>query len=1685
MLNPEQARTELKKFANAAWVEHRVSAVAHLPEAVRPTARTLLGDEAPCVHNLFTLGQLGQQVVETFSGMNAAARQQFFGTLFPGLGPAVERGWQLFDRLPYQIDCDRKPFRAPNRPEALLARRIAWITHLLPAVGPYEQNVPWLAAWAPHLSHYMSADALGLLFAAVMDAGGAEGDEVFAILCASAKGEHAIGAMGRHVTRALLSASRPDGWEFVEKLLLAAQREEGLRQTVLESIDEAHPQAFRRMLRLILDNNLARFSATVRALDVWLGYQWDAVSTGVVTATLKKLLEYLENSEARDAALRGKDAENAYLALWTLAFQDAPASVPAAAALLKHAKVEHRFVAAHLLDQLQLAAAQEALLPALQDSDLRVTTCAIITFQREVDERVKNLDLFERLERLLPRYPAKPTALKPIVWPWMKLTAGTVADVLPGNLGSRSPTRLIPHLPRMDTRYREEVVNLLAGQQAWDTATRETLFALVSEASRQVREAALGHLAKTKINAEEALAMESLLDRKSSDLRRGILILLSRQPDPAALASAERLLAAKSRPQRLAGLELLRTLMEAKRCVDLARTRAERHRAEHPTLNDAERLQIDTMLALATGADAPTLDDALGLIRHEDRFWPAPPVSRGVMFHSLAARGILSTLEEMLKARAMEKVTFKNAAGETQQCLLADLNYGFSPPEPKRAADNAPVVTNLREHLPLADVWDKWWQERGPELRDEDGMELMRAAAWFKFALSPYGGPGDTVKAFPEASGVMFGKLPPDVEGRAWQLGSLVEWLMRLWPPPAAADFILNAAESALAFVPSPLLELTEPEAEALSASDQPLSELLNFDPEELLPKLAGLRTKARWRHEESPFMIWLGLAEELFQHSPQVWSEPQHVRYWRLRRWVDEPRRSQESGGGEQALPRRRCLPRERPDFSQLCRAYQAGGAAEADLLEQMLGAREGSGYWRRIFSELGEATRRKLPSELAAFTFLVPLGDRCRRRLLEVELARGDSPTAASAAALSLSSVWGIDDLVSILRALGQNSFVRGYSYHSDSHSRESVFSHLARCAFPREGETPADFKTKAVAAKLPEQRLVELAVYAPQWARFVEHTLGWNGLTEAVWWIHAHTKGADWTVEQEIRDLWEADMSARTALSSADLLDGAVDVAWFRRVQEALGEKQWSALDEAAKFASTGAGHARARLFADAMLDRVTKKELVQRIKKKRYQDAVRALGLLPLAKGKAREADLLARYEVIQDFRRESKQFGSQRQASERRAALIGQQNLARTAGFPDPIRFEWAMEAKAIEDLEHGPIEVTAEGVKVSLGIDAWGEIEMSITREGKALADIPPKLKKLPKIASLRERKVELKRQASRIRLSLEQFMVRGDAFTGAELRQLMSHPLLRPMLANLVLIGEGIAGYPVHGGKALEAHGSQVEAVKAGEKLRIAHPHDLLPAASWHRWQKDCFARERIQPFKQVFREYYPLTEAERQEGNQTRRYAGHQVQPRQAIALLGQRGWVHHPDEGVRKVFHEAGLIAWLHFQESFYTPAEIEGLTLESVYFTTRQEHAPLKLSSLAPLLFSETMRDLDLVVSVAHRGGVDPEASASTVEMRATLVQETCRLLKLANVRVQERHVLIRGALGEYSIHLGSAVTRKMPGESLFIVPVHSQHRGRLFLPFADDDPKTAEVMSKVLLLARDQEIKDPSILDQIR
>jgi HEAT repeat protein/Trp operon repressor len=1657
MLNPEYAQEQLRALKVEDWKARRIANFGGLSEDLRSIGYGILGyDLTGELVDRKILPEIQEQAFKQLDALNSSERIQILSVLFPQFPTQVEQAWQLFDRLPYQSSYHRKAFRTPNHRENNFFNRYQWLNCLLQAIEGYEQSLTWFAAWTPYLSYY-AGDTLGILLAAAIDLEDELGEEIFQILLDSARGEHEIGAMGRHATRGLLVASRFDGWEFVEKLLLAAQRQEGLRQTILETIDEAHPEAFRRMVRLIVDNNLTRFSATIRAIDVWFGFGWESINTRIVNQILDRLASFLENAKAQQEALVSDDPQTVYLALWTLGFNDAIAAIPHATKLFSHPKPEHRFVAVYFLSQLGLTEAKLALLPVLEDEDLRVATYAVNAI-RYVEDRVKETDLFESLERIIPRFPEKNKLLSPLVWEWMKLETSQqlVANALLHNLGKRSAKRLISYLSRLDPYGRREVAIKLAEIQPWDEEIRNTLFSLIGDASQWVREEVIKLLTTCTITRDEAVLLEKLLTRKSSDLRRAIIQLLLNQRDEDAIASALRLLDAKQVLQRQAGLELLREMVKKERsfvhCSEIARE----YQQTRSKLTDPEIQLLNTILEIET--EEPTLEDALGLIDPQQLTKPiTPEVKQPRVFVSDAAKACLKSLDDLIHEHRQTEITYETRQG-TEQELLGNISvWKFPSPKPNLSREE-----NLNR-FPLKEVWQAWYEERSPELRDEDGFELVRAIAPlynYEYELKDI-----EVSWLEKLQYTLFTHHP---QLKYQQLArEILNWLIYLHLDPEFTDFLLDAVVTTLNLI-----------------SQEDLINNPNF-------------VNYKWRFENSIFgwLTYLRIFRSLFSFN---WKYEHQRRFWDINFWIY-------SSPVSKILRSNYLL-----SLADFAIAYYGDAINKSDLISHLFAilptrlnkafsdannVNEQISKW--TFRELSNLTARKplfkvseehlfkKIDDFEEFTKslskeLLEIGDRCRQRILEIELKRGDLPTAASYPALALRSVEGIEIIIKLMQALGKETLVRSYTY--DNLSKSSVFSHLIRVSFPAAEDTPAEFAKQVKKTNTSQERLIDLAFYAPQWSKYVEAALEWENFAEAVWWIHAHTKDNNWQVDREIRETWTAKVSELTPLSSQNLIDGAVDVDWFDRIYKTLKAEKWNILDRAAKYASGGGGHKRAQLFAEAMLGKIERNILVDRITQKRHQDAVRALGLLPVATGKKRDKDLLDRYQIIQEFLRTSKKFGSQRQASEKLAATIALENLARTAGYRDPQRLEWAMEAQAVADLAEKPITVTIDEVSVSLAIDN-GETTITVLKNEKPLKSIPAKLKKNPQISELQTRKQAIAKQATRMRLSLEEAMCRGDSFTRSELQQLCAHPVLAPMLERLIFVGEFEIGYPVEKGQALQSHDGTISKIQS-DRLHIAHPYDLLKTEAWHLWQQECFSKELIQPFKQVFRELYVLTDSEQSNKKTSRRYEGHQLNSRQALALFGKRGWVTRPEEGVRRTFHHLGISAWVTFLDGFCTPSEVEGLTLEEVYFSKRGEWKPLELTEIPPQIFSEVMRDLDLVVSVAHQGGVDPEASASTVEMRSTLIKETCRLMKLDNVKLRNSHALIEGKLGSYSVHLGSAIVHRQPGGSLCIVPIHSQHRGRLFLPFADDDPKTAEVISKVLLLAKDKEIQDPTILSQI-
>jgi uncharacterized protein DUF5724/uncharacterized protein DUF4132 len=1735
MLRREHAQEQLEQFKTKTkeGEARRRSRAAELPEALRPLAYGLLERDAKgqALRNWSDRHEARHKATERLEALSPEDRLQVWKVLFPRIAPHVEQAWQLHARLPYDSSYEyeyKLAFRAPSRPAMGRQARVAWLDTLLDELEAYEQGIAWIAAWALYAFDY-SLESIGILLAGAIDGGGPEGEEVFQVLLASGRGEHEIGGMGRHVISALLCASRPEGWEFVERLLLAAQRQEGLRQSILESIDETHPEAFKRMLRLILQHDLLRFSAVIQAAGGWLRFPFDVSQAREGAAVLSEVLRFLEDPNARAEGLRSADGRTVSLALWSIAFEDAPGAVEPAARLLREGSDEQRRIAARFLGVLNLAEAREALLPALDDPDLQVALTAYngLGVEGIADEDTETpdysrTDLFERLERLLPRFPEKkpspPEAAG--LWTVPSVSAADITDGLVHCRGDRSPQRLIPYLPRMREYVRGQVVDLLGKEKDKDGEIRRTLFSLAGDRASWVRERVIRRVSRWKLREEETNQLEQLLSRRSRDLRQDLLTLLLKQKDEGVFSSVDRLLASGKAAQRLAGLELLERMLDEERAVETCRARAEQYRSERPRRTASEERLLEFLLQAPE--EKPTLEDALGLMDPAARSQPGQPqVIPGVVLASEVVPALIKSLDDLIHKRRKTPIRYKyewddedeweedeweawedeeeeapeeEAEEEEEEELLGEVGWSFPSPQVKRPLEEDAA------RLPLREVWEEWWSARPPDLRDPDGFELFRTLACMQGA----------------------GKKPKRLRYEGLEM-TLLQWMLRLHPPAGAVDFLLDAVETSLAQVP-----------------------------EKVIWKERKERWEPDWRNDER-YITWLTLAREHRTMFPAQWEDRHHARLWPLLRWLDEPQakgeREKAKGEKETPLPSAlssqpsapntpalnpqpstlNILPRHRPELEETLAAWRAGAATEADLIDLLLGPRDEDGS----FDSLARLTGQKAAPLFDQYPGLREIAERCRDRVIEVELRRGTRATAATTAAIALNSAGGADTLVRLLDALGEDRLARGWSH--DEEDRAAVLSRLILRTLPAETDTPEKFAEGARAAKIPAKRLVELAFYAPQWIPSVEAALGWPHFADAVWWILAHTRLNSWDLDAVRRRIRRAQVAERTSLPSQRLADGAVDLEWFHRVYPALGPDRWKALAAGARYGSEGFGHKRALLFADAILGRLDRQELVVQILEKRKGDALRAFGLLPLgvpgsefrvpssrspnSELETRNSELAERYKIVQEFLRTSRKFGPQRRTNEKLAASIALENLARAAGYPDPIRLEWAMEARENLDLAAGPVTIEVSSprgpVSVTLSINDWGEPRLATSRDGKSLKAIPGAIKKDPDVVELQHRKEEIKRQAARMRLSLEEAMIRGAAFTGAELRDLLRHPVLAPMLRNLVFSGGQSAvtggvgewesgrvgagsptlplshspthamGYPVQGGAVLEAHDGTVTPVGVEDTFRIAHPYDLLQTGEWHLWQRDCFRRERIQPFKQVFRELYVLTEAEQVDGTQSRRYAGHQVNPKQAMALLGRRGWTGgFQGDNVQRTFHDQGLTARLELEYGWGTPGAVEAPSIENVHFSRRGEWKPLKLEEIPPRLFSEVMRDVDLVVSVAHVGGVDPEATASTVEMRTALLRETCTLLKLENVRLEGSHVFIDGQLGTYSVHLGSAVVHVQPGGHLCIVPVHSQHRGRIFLPFADNDPRTAEVVSKVLLLAKDKEIKDPTILEQI-
>jgi hypothetical protein len=282
-----------------------------------------------------------------------------------------------------------------------------------------------------------------------------------------------------------------------------------------------------------------------------------------------------------------------------------------------------------------------------------------------------------------------------------------------------------------------------------------------------------------------------------------------------------------------------------------------------------------------------------------------------------------------------------------------------------------------------------------------------------------------------------------------------------------------------------------------------------------------------------------------------------------------------------------------------------------------------------------------------------------------------------------------------------------------------------------------------------------------------------------------------------------------------------------------------------------------------------------------------------------------------------------------------------------------------------------------------------------------------------------------------------------------------------------------------------------------------IAHAYHLVRGGCLDLWQNEIVRQHMVQPFKQVFREVYLLTPAEAETVTYSSRFSYRTVKSTVAARLLESRNWM--VDVPPYKNLQSLGYRAVLDFtQPAFYFTDHTTNQT-GHVFFQSNlstlsswefcQEKDIVPLANIPPVVFSEVMRDVDLIVSVAHPddGEVhlphrEYEHSQEMMEHRGDVIRALARDLNLEGVHIEEHFVRVKGKQANYRIHLGSASVYIEPAHHLCIVPDRTvkQKATGLYLPFLDEhDNQTVEIISKMLLLLNDNQIEDPLIVQQIQ
>ena len=1168
------------------------------------------------------------------------------------------------------------------------------------------------------------------------------------------------------VIRAVFCCDNTELHELMCRLLVAARLSEGLRQSICENADFGTAQAFISLVKTIQENNLIRFSSVKRAIGTWTGLCRYEDPDRLAEKMLNDIPFVLESYDNAIEKIKTDDHVDIYMGLWGIGFYDIHKTlqtirglvgVPGEKRITTMDKIKGLFGVKkkeqpesetkifepeeiHLLtigyfcqnlgypetamrialtvterypDNYKLFAVMENSYP--YGLFVPYYHREVPAFRKEVHKEkalaAKHYDIMQNMYNTMTH---KKEEYRPLLYPWYGayITKSSILfrmlDCALVMADDEKIDLISDKITEIDTDYRAYAIEEI-GNTMHTPKQRETVINAVADKESGTRRTAVKILEKTGLSDSEYRTIEGFAKHKTAELRSGVIDLLKMRKDRELEESILRMLAANNENIRLAALDLLQYGISTYPKYDFSASKQAVSAIPSPT--EREQILINELTSSA-GAEQVTKENGYRLYNPKAQL--APPDFKPDIN---VVRNYFSISNEELNDmfRALLKIVDENSEKEYTD------HWGD-----ERILGNMGALyhvflgmSDIQNKMPFSDLWNKFYEE----VIKTPHRFYCFFHSWISYRTDEI--TDDARKTINDNLHSFFGDFAD--YNREKELGteddrfskndfSSLAWSVKFY---IEKRFDLKMPIEVLQHLTGCLLEMNEDELWLKVKRDPRYTYHGSIDRVRFIKTVPILDNLVQDLYDrinedfETNFRLLHTLAEKIdyighYENVDGYWGKPDYIPV-------------------EYYIKAYRTGIIDRDIFLKSMFRIIGLSNAISDLnvfvknspIRFYYNSPRESSSFVKLLAEEGKTLcdDDTIPRDSELYKTGNMFAQTIIDKVLDVELKRGDSETVFSKSIRSISAIYGLDRFIQILKALGNEALKT--SYYSSQISKKESLSHLLSVCYPTKDDNSEKLKELLKGSKIATDRLIEVAMFSPQWMDIIENYLGIEGMKSGCYYFMAHTA-------ETIDSKREAIIAKYTPLTKEELNGGCFDVKWFFEVYDILGEKTFEKLYKSAKYSSAGNKHTRARKYADAALGKIDIAATEEQISDKRNKDLLMALAIIP-SKDKS---DILQRYEFIQKFLKESKQFGTQRRASESEASAFALKNLAVTAGYSDETRLTLSMETALVQE-NSSYFENTRIGdYDVRICVDSFGKAAMRVEKDGKTLKSVPAAIKK-------------------------------------------------------------------------------------------------------------------------------------------------------------------------------------------------------------------------------------------------------------------------------------------------------------------------------------------------------------------